>query len=73
MTSHRRSHRGFSLLELSLSILVIVIVGAIAIPNLLALGRETNELSAIKSLKATALTRVTGNSSAARARYMLGH
>jgi prepilin-type N-terminal cleavage/methylation domain-containing protein len=46
-----KNHKGFSLVELLVVVIIIAIVAAIAIPNLLASRRAANEASAINSLR----------------------
>jgi prepilin-type N-terminal cleavage/methylation domain-containing protein len=45
-------NRGFSLIELLIVVVVIALVAAIAIPNLLASRRASNEASALSALRA---------------------
>lgn len=52
MNSLRRKRRGFTLLELLICLELIVILSAMALPNLLQSRDAANETSAIGSLKA---------------------
>jgi len=58
-----RKQRGFSLIELLVVIAIILIIAAIAIPNLLRSRIAANEASAVGSLRAINNAEVTYNSS----------
>ena len=51
MRDHKNKHRGFSLIELLIVVAIILIIAAIAIPNLLRSKMAANEASAVASLR----------------------
>ena len=53
--------RGFSLLELLIVIAIILVISAIAVPNLIKSRVQANELSAVYSIRAVNTAQVTYN------------
>jgi prepilin-type N-terminal cleavage/methylation domain-containing protein len=58
----RRHNKGFSLIELLIVVAIILIIAAIAIPNLLRSRIAANEASAVGSLRSINTTSVTYSS-----------
>ena len=58
-----RKQRGFSLIELLIVVAIILIIAAIAIPNLLRARMAANESSAVASIRTINTAMVTYNSS----------
>jgi len=57
-----RKQKGFSLIELLIVVAIILIIAAIAIPNLLNARMAANEASAVQSIKAINTVEITYNS-----------
>jgi type IV pilus assembly protein PilA len=57
-----RKQRGFSLIELLIVVAIILIIAAIAIPNLLRARMAANEASAVASIRTINTAEVTYNS-----------
>ncbi len=58
-----RKQKGFSLIELLIVVAIILIIAAIAIPNLLNARMAANEASAVQSIKTINTAEITYNSS----------
>jgi type IV pilus assembly protein PilA len=56
---HRRKEKGFTLIELLIVIAIILIIAAIAIPNLLRSRMAANEASAVGSLRTITTAAIT--------------
>src|ERR1700675_4471769 len=57
-----RKQRGFSLIELLIVVAIILIIAAIAIPNLLRAKMGANEASAVESIRAINTAEITYSS-----------
>jgi type IV pilus assembly protein PilA len=58
----KNKQKGFSLIELLIVVAIILIIASIAIPNLLAAKRQTNETAAVAALRAINTAQISYNS-----------
>ena len=61
--------KGFSLIELLIVVAIILIIASIAIPNLLAARRQTNETAAVGAIRAINTAQISYNSAYPAAGY----
>src|ERR1017187_3798593 len=62
MRKMNENHKGFSLIELLIVVAIILIIAAIAIPNLLRSRMAANEASAVGSIRTMNTAAITYNS-----------
>jgi prepilin-type N-terminal cleavage/methylation domain-containing protein len=58
----QRKEKGFSLIELLIVVAIILIIASIAIPNLLAAKRQTNETAAVATIRTINTAQISYNS-----------
>jgi type IV pilus assembly protein PilA len=66
---NRKTHKGFSLIELLIVVAVIGVIAAIAVPNLLASRRAANEASALSTMRVIASSEATYQATAGAGQY----